>query len=123
MNRLVIVGILMISTAPLFAQGAQPDPAKLKADARNVVGIIGGDKAKTQAYCQIAKVGEQMNQALQAKDKNKVEELAQKLPKLEKSLGPEYLGLVESLGKVNLLPKDGQEIVSMFDTLDKSCPD
>ena len=25
MNRLVIVGILMISTAPLFAQGAQPD--------------------------------------------------------------------------------------------------
>jgi hypothetical protein len=48
MNRLVTVGILMISTAPLFAQGAQPDAAKLKADARNVVGIIGGDKAKTQ---------------------------------------------------------------------------
>ena len=100
MNRLVIVGILMISTAPLFAQGAQPDAAKLKADARNVVGIIGGDKAKTQAYCQIAIVGEQ----------------------LEKSLGPEYLGLIESLGKANLPPKDGQEIVSTFDTLEASCP-
>jgi hypothetical protein len=121
MNRPVIVGILMISTAPLFAQGAQPDAAKLKADARNVVGIIGGDKAKTQAYCQIAIVGEQMNQAAQAKDKKKLEELAQKLPELEKSLGPEYLGLVQSLGKVNLPPKDGQEIVSTFDTLDASC--
>jgi hypothetical protein len=25
----------------------------LKADARNLVGVIGGDKAKTRAYCQI----------------------------------------------------------------------
>ena len=69
LNGLLIVAVLAISTAPLFAQGAQPDAAKLKADARNVVGIIGGDKAKTQAYCQIAIVGEQMNQAIQVKDK------------------------------------------------------
>jgi hypothetical protein len=117
-----MVGILMISATPLFAQGAQPDAAKLEADARNVVGIIGGDKAKTQAYCQIAIVGEQMSQAVQTKDKKKFEELAKKLPELEKSLGPEYLGLVESLGKANLPPKDGQEIVSTFDTLEASCP-
>ena len=122
MRTVLIIAILIISTAPLYAQGAQPDAAKLKADARNVVGIIGGDKAKTQAYCQIAIVGEQMNEALQAKDKKKFDELAQKLPELEKSLDPEYLGLVESLGKVNLPPKDGQEIVSIFDTLDASCP-
>jgi hypothetical protein len=122
MNRPVIVGILMISTAPLFSQGAQPDAAKLKADARNVVSIISGDKAKIQTYCDIANVGEQMNQAVQAKDKKKFDELAQKLPELEKNLGPEYLGLVESLGKMNLPPKDGQEIVSMFDKLDDSCP-
>ena len=122
MRTVLIIAILIISTAPVFAQGAQPDAAKLKADARNVVGIIGGDKAKTQAYCQIAIVGEQMSEAVQAKDKKKFEELAKKLPELEKSLGPEYLGLVESLGKVNLPPKDGQEIVSTFDTLDASCP-
>ena len=122
MRTVLIIAILIISTAPLYAQGAQPDAAKLKADARNVVGIIGGDKAKTQAYCQIAIVGEQMNQAIQVKDKKKFDELAQKLPELEKSLDPEYLGLVESLGKVNLPPKDGQEIVSIFDTLDASCP-
>src|SRR6516225_12253072 len=45
LNGLLIVAVLAISTAPLFAQGAQPDAAKLKADARNVVGIIGSDKA------------------------------------------------------------------------------
>ncbi len=63
-----------------------------------------------------------MNQAVQVKDKKRFDGLAQKLPELEKSLGPEYLGLIESLGKANLPPKDGQEIVSIFDTLDKSCP-
>ena len=122
MNRLLTVAILAISIAPLYAQGQQPDVAKLKAHAQKVVSIISGDKAKTQTYCQIANVGEQMNQAVQAKDKKKFDELAQKLPELEKNLGPEYLGLVESLGKMNLPPKDGKEIVSMFDKLDDSCP-
>jgi hypothetical protein len=122
MNRLLVVGFLIISTAPLYAQGQQPDPAKLKADAQKVVSIISGDKAKAQTYCQVSNVGEQMNQAVQAKDKKKFEELAQKLPELEKNLGPEYLGLVETLGNANLTPKDGQEIVSMFDKLDDSCP-
>jgi hypothetical protein len=121
MYRLLIVGILIISTMPLSAQGQQPDAAKLMADARNLVSIISSDKAKTQTYCQLGIVGEQMNQALQAKDKKKFEELVQKLAELEKNLGPEYRGLFESLGKVNLTPKDGQEIVSMFDTLDNSC--
>jgi hypothetical protein len=122
MNWLLTVAILAISIAPLYAQGQQPDVAKLKAHAQKVVSIISGDKAKTQTYCQIANVGEQMNQAVQAKDKKKFDELTQKLPELEKSLGPEYLGLVESLVKANLPPKDGQEIVSMFDKLDESCP-
>ena len=99
MNRLVIVGILMISTAPLFAQGAQPDAAKLKADARNVVGIIGGDKAKTQAYCQIGIVGEQMNQAAQAKDKKKLEELAQKLPNWRRVWAPNTSGWSSLYGR------------------------
>jgi hypothetical protein len=49
MNRLLIVAAtLAISTAPLHAERQQPDAAKLKADARNVVGIIGGGKAKTR---------------------------------------------------------------------------
>jgi hypothetical protein len=118
----LIVAILAISIAPLFAQGEQPNIAKLKADARNLVGIIGSNKTKTQTYCQIANLGEQMTQALQEKDKKKFVELAQKLSELQKNLGPEYVGLLESLGNANLTPKDGQEIVSMFDTLEESCP-
>jgi hypothetical protein len=56
MNWLLIVGILIFSTAPLYVQRQEQNVAKLKADARNVVGTIANDKAKTQAYCQTQRV-------------------------------------------------------------------
>jgi hypothetical protein len=96
MNRLLIVAILLIATAPLYAQ-AQPDIAKLKADAQKVVSIISGDKAKTQTFCQMEILGNQIDEAILKQDTKKAAELAQKLTELEKNLGPEYLALVESL--------------------------
>jgi hypothetical protein len=122
MNGLLIVGILIASTMPLSAQGQQPDAAKLKAEAQRVVGIIKADTDKTQVYCQIAKLSEQMDQAVKENDKKKFEELAQRANDGEKQLGPEYLALVEAFRNVNLTSKDGEEIVSMFDKLDESCP-
>jgi hypothetical protein len=88
--------ILLIATAPLYAQ-AQPDIAKLKADAQKVVSIISGDKAKTQTFCQMEILGNQIDEAILKQDTKKAAELAQKLTELEKNLGPEYLALVESL--------------------------
>jgi hypothetical protein len=118
MNRPLMVGILIISTAPLFAQ-AQPDPAKLKADAQKVVSIISGNKA--QAYCQIANLGDQTGEADQQKDRKKAEALAQKMNELEKQLGSEYLALVDETQDVDPNSKEGQEVESLFDKLDKSC--
>jgi hypothetical protein len=65
MNRLLIIWFLVISTVPLYAQPQQPNTAKLKADAEKVVSDIRGDKAKTQAYCQINNLGGQMVEAAQ----------------------------------------------------------
>jgi hypothetical protein len=58
-NRLLIIGILLLSTMPLYAQAQPPNTAKLKADAQKIVSNIRGDKAKTQAYCQINSLGGQ----------------------------------------------------------------
>jgi ABC-type transporter Mla subunit MlaD len=69
----------MLSTAPLDAQGEQQNIAKLKADARNLVGIIGSDKTKTQTYCQIYDLSEQLLQAVQEKDIKKANALAEKI--------------------------------------------
>ena len=121
MYRLLIVGILIISTMPLSAQGQQPDAAKLKADARNLVGIIGSDKTKTQIYCQIDDLSEQLNQAVQEKDRKKAEALSQKINELYKKMGPEFAALIDIEKHVDLKSRDGQEIASIVASLGESC--
>lgn len=123
MKRPLIVAISLICAAPLCAQDQQADTAKLKADAQKVVTIISSDKAKTQAYCQINDLGDQIGEADQQKDRKKAEALAQKMNELEKQLGPEYLALVEATKDVDPNSKEGQDIESLFEKLDDSCPD
>jgi hypothetical protein len=53
MKRPLIIALLAVSMVPLYAHARQPDMVKLKADAQKVVSIIGGDKAKSQTYCQM----------------------------------------------------------------------
>ncbi|MFZ1148861.1 MAG: hypothetical protein WAR76_03905 [Xanthobacteraceae bacterium] len=122
MNRLLIVGLLLLSTVPLCAQAQQPNMAKLKADAQKVVSAIRGDKAKTQAYCQINSLGGQMVEAAHEKDSKKAEALSQRVDDLEKQLGPEYHALFDALYDADPNSKDVQDILSMFNKLDESCP-
>jgi len=121
MNRLLIFGTLLISTVPLCAQGPQPNIAKLKADARNLVGIIGSDKTKTQTYCQIDDLSEQLIQAVQEKDIKKASALAEKIAELNKKMGPEFAALIDIEKHVDLNSRDGQEIASIVVSLGESC--
>jgi hypothetical protein len=95
MNWLLIVGILIFSTMPLYAQRQQQNVTKLKADARNLVGIIGSDKTKTQTYCQIGELSEQLDQAVQEKDIKKAKALVEKIAELNKKMGPEFAALID----------------------------
>jgi hypothetical protein len=52
---------LLVAAVPAFAQAQKPRVTK--DDAQKVVTIIGGDKAKTQIYCEIQKLTQQMEQA------------------------------------------------------------
>lgn len=122
MSRLLITGVLLGSALTLYAQAQQPNTAKLKADAQKVVSIIRGDKAKTQAYCQINSLGGEIDMAAQAKDEQKAAALTKKINELEKQLGPEYLALFDALNDADQDSRDFQDILSMFDSLDQSCP-
>ena len=122
LNGLVIVAALLISTAPLYAQRRQQNVAKLKADARNLVGIIGSDKTKTQTYCQIHDLSEQLIQAVQEKDREKANALAEKFAELYKKMGPEFAALIDIEKHVDLNSRDGREIASIVASLGESCP-
>jgi hypothetical protein len=121
MNRPLIVAISLICAAPLYAQDQQPNTAKLKADAQRVVSIVKGDKAKTQVYCEINDLGEQIGEADQKQDDNKAEALSRQVTELEKKLGPEYFALVNDLNNVDPNSSEGREIDSILAPLDDFC--
>ena len=122
MNRKFIVAILLVAAVPAFAQAQKPSAAKVtKADAQNVLKIISGDKAKTQTYCDMTKLGEQIEQANEKKDNKMVNELSQKLVALEEKLGPEYNALMDGLQDIDPESQVGQEIDSVLSGLDKLC--
>ena len=133
LNGLLVVAILLISTAPLYAQRQQQNIAKLKADTRNAVGVIGADKHKTQTYCQILELERQQfdeenkknkkTKKRMGKDKDKTEALSQKINQLQRQLGPEFVTLDNILRNLDLSSPDGREIASIIQSLVQSCPD
>ena len=118
----VVVSILLIAV-PLCAQAQTPSVPRLSKDeAQKVVAIIKADKAKTKTYCDIKKLGRQMEQAYEKRDIKLTNDLSHKIELLEKTLGPEYVALVDRLGAMD--PENDKladEITSLFETLDRRC--
>jgi hypothetical protein len=90
----IFVAILLIAAVPAYAH-AQSRSTASKDDAQKVVTIISGDKAKTQTYCDIQKLGGEMEQAYEKRNLKLADELLQKIDAMEKNLGPEYAALVD----------------------------
>jgi len=112
------VAILMIAAIPVFVQAKKPSAAIVThTDVRKVLEIIKGDKAKTQTYCNMVKLGHEMAAA----DEKKADELNQKMGELEKKLGPEYAALMDGFREIDLGSEVGQEMSSMFVALDGLC--
>ncbi|MGA8004102.1 MAG: hypothetical protein WCA05_20840 [Pseudolabrys sp.] len=122
MNLKLIVGILLITAVPAVAQTQKPNVTKVtKAGAQKVIKTISSDKGKNQTYCDIGKLGAQIDEAEQKKDMKKIDELNQKMEELATKLGPEYVALMDWLQDIDTNSKDAQEIGSMLEALDKSC--
>ena len=122
MNPKLIVAILAIATVPLCAHAQPPSAAKLgKADAQKVLKIISGDKVKSQTYCDIAKLDDQIDKADERKDTERADELFRKRAELATTLGPEYAALMDGLQDVNPNSQIGEEIGSVLSALDKLC--
>jgi wobble nucleotide-excising tRNase len=117
----IFVAILLIAAVPAYAQ-AQSRSTPKTGDAQKVAKIIRSDKAKIQTYCEINKVSDEMNQAYGKNDKKKVDELSQKIERLEKILGPEYVALMDGLQKLG--PENKKpvaDIMLQFAALDRLC--
>src|SRR5262245_57339795 len=109
MTLKVIVAVLLIAV-PVCAQAQSPSAPKVtKSDAEKDSKIIRRNKDKTQTYCDMAKL---FNQIERAGEKNikKTAELNRKLDELAKKLGPEYAALVSGIPNINANSQEGREI-------------
>ena len=122
MNPKLIVAISVIAAVPVCAHAQPPSAAKVsKADAQKVLKIISGDKVKTQTYCDIAELDDQIDKADEKKDTERADELFRKRAELATTLGPEYAALMDGLQDVNPNSQIGEEIGSVLSALDKLC--
>jgi len=122
MNLKYMVAIFALAALPVCAQAQQKGAPKVtKADAQKVIQIVSGDKAKAKIYCDIAKLGEQMEQAEQKKDEKKMEALSKQADEMGKKIGPEYVALMDGIQEMEPDSKDSQEIGTMLEALDKLC--
>ena len=117
--KLKLVAAISALAIPALAH-AQPNvPKPTKADAQNVVQIITSDKVKTQAYCALKKLENEVKAAAQKNDaalealSNQAEALIDKLP--------EYYKLMDGLEQVDPKSSEAKEFISILAELDKRC--
>ena len=126
MNCKLVIAVALVAIIPAAASG-QTDGADTKvpkptiADAQKLVQMIGSDKAKLKAYCDIGKLQEQMEGAYQKNDTKALDALGAKADSLAEQIGPEYAKLVEGLEEVDPNSAKGQQFTAVFDTLHKQC--
>jgi len=117
MTLKVIVAFLLIAAVPVCAHAQN----LWVGDAPKVVTIISSDKVKTQSYCEIMKLGEQVGQAYEKNDRKMVDELSQKIDTLEKILGPEYVALINGVQEIRANDQLRAEFLSAFGALARLC--
>jgi hypothetical protein len=120
MNLKLIVVSLVIAAMPGWAQAQS---AVTPDDAQQVIAMISGDKDKTQTYCDMVKLNDQIDQADQRGANTN--ELNQQKDQLAAKLGSEWSALMTAYRDVDLNTKAGLETVAqmqtLIDALDKLC--
>jgi hypothetical protein len=111
--------ILAISAAPMYAVARHPSADTLKAEARNFVKIISGDKRKSQTYCKIVELNDQIDEK---EDPIEARKLTRKRDKLQEKLG-RYVALAAGLMKIDKDSRYYRQIASILEPLDKLCED
>ena len=115
------ISALVAIPALTHAQQGGPLPKPTKADVEKVVQIVTGDEAKTQSYCDLNKLYDQLQAAVQKNDSKTVQALGRQADALLGKLGPEYSKLMDGLDQVDPNSSEGKEFISILSGLDNLC--
>jgi len=126
MKLKLVAAISAFAAIPALAHAEQGGPPRgapkpTKADAQNVVQMITSDKVKSQAYCDLTKLEDQVKAVQPNTDPKTVETLTKQANALLDKLGPEYFKLMDGLEQVDPRSSEAKEFMSILSELDKRC--
>ena len=122
-KALVGVSIFAGTTIAAIAQEDPPNeaPKPTLADVQHLAEVIGSDKSKLRAYCEIGKLHGELQQAVEYNDGNTIAALTAKTDAFEQQLGPEYDKVLDGLDRIDLISDEGHQIAQVFGSLEKKC--
>lgn len=125
MKLKIVLAIAALAVMTVLAQAQPAPPANVpkptKADVQKVVQTVSADKAKTQAYCALAKLEDQMVALDPQKDEKKLDALSSQADALAGKIGPEYVRLMQGLDQIEENSPEAKDFSQMLSQLDKLC--
>jgi TolA-binding protein len=126
MKLKLVLALSALVAMPAFGQpqqgGAPPNaPKPTLAQVQKVIQIIRSDKVKTQQYCEIERLEQQIAEAEQKQDTKRVEELNKQVDDLGEKIGPEYVAMMDGLSQIDENSSEGKQIDAALASFEKLC--
>ena len=121
MNLKLLMAVTIFATAPIVAFAQSQFSKPTIEDAQKFVQTISGERDKLKAYCDLAKLDEQLDKAEENFDVKEFEALVAKRDTLQQQLGPDYIRVIDGLGDVEPNSVEGRKFRAVFEPLHKQC--
>ena len=123
LKALMSVSIFSATTLACVAQDepTNQSPKPTLGDVQHLAEMISSDKSKLRAYCELGKLHDETQQAVEENDADAIAALTAKIDSFEQQLGPEYDKVLDGLDQIDLSSDEGQQIADVFKTLQEKC--
>jgi IDEAL domain len=124
MNLKLLMTVTLFAAVPLaaFAQTATNEaPKPTVEDLQKLVQAISSDVAKLKVYCEIGKLQDEIDKALENNDEKAFDAIVAKLDDLVPQIGPEYKKAMDGLAEVDPDSDEGRKFAAVLDPLHKRC--
>jgi hypothetical protein len=141
MKLKLVIAATLLAVMPALAQPAPPQgggqrmapppgpppqqqkaPKPTEAQLQKVVQMISADKAKSDSYCKIMKIQQQMGTLDEKKDAKKLEALGTQADAEAQKLGPDFEKVMDGLEQVDENSAEGKKFGAILASLDSKCP-
>jgi hypothetical protein len=123
LKALMSVSIFAGTTVVAVAQDepANQTPKLTLADVQHLAELISSDKSKLRAYCELGKLHDETQQAVEENDAKAIDALTAKTDAFEQQLGPEYDKVLDGLDQIDFSSAEGQQLAAVLKTLQEKC--